>query len=50
MRGSVNWQINQIFLKSGIFTPGESKHLAKEMAIADGACSWADIGSKIDIG
>ena len=49
MRGSVNWQVNQIFLKSGIFTPGESKHLAKERAIADGACSWADIGSKIGI-
>ena len=49
MRGSVNWQVNQIFLKSGIFTPGQSKHFAKEKARMDGARSWADIGSKIDI-
>jgi len=49
LRGSVNWQVNQIFLKSGIFTPGQSKHFAKEKARMDGARSWADIGSKIDI-
>lgn len=29
MRGSVNWQINTIFIDSGIFQPGTSKHTAK---------------------
>lgn len=32
MRGSVNWQMNQIFTESGIFRPGESKHQDKEDA------------------
>jgi len=32
MRGGVKWQINQIFQKSGIFRPGESKHEDKEAA------------------
>lgn len=29
MRGSVNYQINQIFVQSGIFQPGTSKHTDK---------------------
>ena len=49
LRGSVDWQVNQVFLKSDIFRPGESKHLAKEAARAGGARSWADIGGVIDI-
>ena len=49
MRGSVNWQINQIFLKSDIFTPGESKHLAKEKARLEGARTWSEIGQQINI-
>lgn len=32
MRGSVNWQINEIFSRSEIFKPGESKHADKEAA------------------
>jgi len=49
MRGSVNWQINQIFLKSNIFTPGESKYLAKEKAQAGGSRTMSEIGGQINI-
>ena len=34
MRGSVNYQINRLFLESGIFTPGASRHSAKKRAKA----------------
>jgi len=49
LRGSVNYQVNQIFLKSEIFTPGISKHQAKGAAREAGARTWADIGKEIDI-
>ena len=49
MRGSINYQVNQVFVQSGIFRPGESKHQAKEEARADGARSWSDLGQRLDI-
>ena len=30
MRGSVDYQINRLFLESGIFAPGSSRHVAKQ--------------------
>ncbi len=49
IRGSINYQVNQIFLKSEIFTPGLSKHTAKVKARTEGAKTWADIGKHINI-
>jgi len=49
MRGSINWQVNRIFTKSGIFTPGVSKHKAESKAREAGACTWAEIGEKTNI-
>ena len=34
MRGSVNYQCNQIYVQSGIFQPGSSKHEAKNDALS----------------
>lgn len=49
MRGSVNYQVNQIFVKSKIFTPGGSKHLEKAEAREAGARTWADLGEALNI-
>jgi site-specific recombinase XerD len=50
MRGSVNYQINKIFVESGIFCPGEKKHVAKEVARrANGSNTWADLGKELRI-
>lgn len=56
MRGSINWQVQEIFFKSGINQIGTSKHKAKEFAIKqlsqDGdriSPSWHSIGKKIGI-
>lgn len=47
--GSVNRQVCAIFLESGIFTPGESKHDAKDRARAAGADNWHTTGKSLNI-
>jgi len=54
LRGSVNYQINQIFLKSDIFQPGVSKHQEKdyirqELAERGQGATWERLGEKLDI-
>jgi len=49
MRGSINYQVNQVFTQSGIFRPGESKHVAKAEARAEGAKSWSNLGQALNI-
>jgi integrase len=56
MRGNINWQVQEIFYKSGINQIGTSKHTAKEFAkkqfSQDGdriSPSWHSIGKKIGI-
>ena len=49
MRGGIGYQVTQVFLKSGIFTPGESKHTAKESARAGGASTWHELGRELKI-
>ena len=49
MRGSINYQVNQIFLKSEIFTPGVSKHTEKSVAREAGARTWTDLGKSLNI-
>lgn len=49
VRGSINYQVNQIFLKSQIFTPGVSKHGAKAEARGAGAITSADLGKSLHI-
>ena len=43
-KGSIHFQIQQVFLKSGIFTPGLSKHEAKLRARERGIHSWKEMG------
>jgi len=49
MRGSINYQVNLVFVKSSIFQPGESKHFAKGSAREAGAKSWSDLGKELKI-
>jgi len=49
MRGGINYQVNEIFIKSCIFTPGVSKHAEKEIARENGARTWADLGKELNI-
>jgi integrase len=54
MRGSVKWQVQEIFKKSGVNRIGAAKHAAKAYARfslnADGkAADWHNIGKKIGI-
>lgn len=49
MRGSINYQINKVFVESGIFCPGESKHANKEIARKNGASTWSDLGRELKI-
>jgi len=50
MRGSINYQVNQIFLKSEIFRPGISKHIEKAIAREEmGARTSADLGKNLDV-
>jgi hypothetical protein len=43
-KGSIHFQIQQLFLGSGIFTPGLSKHEAKLRARENGVRSWKELG------
>ena len=43
-RGSIHFQIQQVFLESAIFTPGLSKHEAKLRAREKGIHSWKEMG------
>jgi hypothetical protein len=43
-KGSIHYQVQQLFKKSGIFTPGKSKHEAKLEARMGGIRSWKAIG------
>ena len=45
-KGSIHFQIQQVFLKSGIFTPGLSKHEAKLRARERGVHSWKEMGEE----
>lgn len=47
MRGSVNWQVQQVFATVNCI--GQSKHTAKEEARADGAKTWEQIGARIGV-
>lgn len=47
MRGSVDWQVREIFQKSGIQQIGESKHEAKAEARENGAATWAEVGKAV---
>lgn len=54
MRGGIGWQMNEVFTKSGIFRPGESKHRAKttirsELARMGLPATWHNIGSRLPI-
>ena len=49
MRGGMGAQVTFIFNESGIFTPNESKHDAKETARAEGARTSADVASQTTI-
>ena len=44
MRGSANWQVQQVF--ATVNRIGESKDAAKEEARAGGAETWAQVGAK----
>lgn len=47
MRGSVDWQIKEIF--KGVNDLGSSKHAAKEEARAGGARTWEQVGQTIGV-
>ena len=47
MRGSANWQVQQVFAVVNCI--GQSKHEAKEEARAGGAETWAQVGAKIGV-
>lgn len=47
MRGSINYQVHQIF--DGLNRIGQSKHRAKEEARSAGARTWAEVGAKIGV-
>ena len=50
MRGSIKWQVQELFFKSGINSIGESKHKAKEIARNEhNAKTWHEIGKKVGI-
>jgi len=49
MRGGINYQVNQIFINSGIFTPGLSKHSEKIIARENGAKTWKELGKELNI-
>lgn len=54
MRGGTGWQVTELFLQSGIFQPGQSKHTAKEEARAELAqlgqpATWRNIGARLPI-
>ena len=47
MRGSIKWQVNEVF--KAISKIGHSKHLDKEIARNFGAKTWHDVGKNIGI-
>jgi len=49
VKGGIGYQVTQVFLKSGIFTPGQSKHTAKEAARVAGASTWHELGKELKI-
>ena len=53
MRGNINWQVNEIYIKSGIKQIGKSKHKAKEsVRVQTGqnkGITWHDMGKQIGI-
>ena len=49
MRGSIAYQVNRLFLDSGIFTPGVSKHNEKAIARKNGANTWHTLGKALNI-
>ncbi len=54
MHGSVNWQVHEVFKKSGINKIGTSKHAAKEIArenidAKSRSANWHNIGKEIGV-
>ncbi len=54
MRGGAGWQVTELFLKSEIFQPGQSKHQAKEQARAElqrlgQPATWRNVGARLPI-
>lgn len=47
MRGSANWQVQQVFATVNCI--GQSKHAAKEEARANGAKTWEQVGARIGV-
>ncbi len=45
-KGSIHFQIQQVFLESAIFTPGLSKHEVKLRARERGIHSWKEVGKE----
>ncbi len=49
MRGSVNYQVNQVYERSGANCIGQSRHQAKESARADGARTSAEVARETGV-
>lgn len=49
MRGSIDYQVQQIFYLSGIEQFGKSKHMAKELARTAGAKTWHEVGKQLGV-
>ncbi len=47
MRGNINYQVHEVFKQIICF--GESKHQAKELARANGAKTWHEVGKQINV-
>lgn len=49
MRGSIRWQVHEVFHRSGILRFGHSKHTAKDVARQGGARTHSDLGRSIGV-
>jgi len=49
VRGSIKWQVSEIFNRSGINQIGQSKHSAKEIARQNGAQTWHQVGQHLGV-
>lgn len=49
MRGGIGYQVNTVFVDSGVFTPGVSKFALKAQARGKGARSWHEVGKELTI-
>lgn len=49
MRGSVSYQVHELFSQSGVNQIGQSKHAAKKEARNQGASTWHQIGRQLGV-